>query len=51
VGDEVSIDGVFRLTLTPMLSRSEVLVTRSSSNISALLPRIAVVRWLKLAPG
>jgi hypothetical protein len=34
-----------------MLSRNEVLVTRSASNISALFPRAAVVRWLKLAPG
>ena len=34
-----------------MLSRSEVLLTRSNSNISSLVPRTAVVRWLKLAPG
>lgn len=48
VGDDVSQDGVFKLTLTPASSRKEVVLTQSVNNISPLLPKNAWVRWLKI---
>jgi len=48
VGGDIRSSGLFKITLTPLSSRSEVVLQQSASDISALLPKNASVRLLRI---
>lgn len=47
-GEDVSNDSTFKVTLTPMSSKALAVVTHSMTDVTALLPRNAMVRFVKL---
>ena len=48
VGGEITSSGLFKITLTPFSSRSEVVLEQSAMNISAQLPKNARVRMINI---
>jgi hypothetical protein len=47
-GNEIASTGLFKITLSPLSSRSEAVLQQSTRNISAQLPKNALVRMIKV---
>lgn len=48
VGNDITAPGVFKLTLTPLSSKTSVVLASSTSDLSAMLPKNAKVRLFKI---